>query len=119
MNLLQLQKERIRKQKSLLTQPEVLFGSVYYTIISAGVQLAMYEAGLNYRRMNAWHYENVGILSLQRPATHYEPFDGFKPIHKKWTYNVDAVRVPYKSKDRLKNAVNYTAADGTKRFETT
>lgn len=75
----------------------------------------MYEAGLNYRRMNIWHYENGFSRSKKEPATHYEPFLWFSNDSQKWTYNVDAVRVPYKSKDRLKNAINYTAADGTKK----
>ena len=107
-------KERIRKLKSLLTPTGsiIWFGIHDYICY---VQLAMYEAGLNYRRMNIWHYENGFSRSKKEPATHYEPFLWFSNDSQKWTYNVDAVRVPYKSKDRLKNAINYTAADGTKK----
>lgn len=110
-------KERIRKFKSLLTPTGsiIWFGIHDYICY---VQIAMYEAGLNYRRMNIWHYENGFSRSKKEPATHYEPFLWFSNDSQKWTYNVDAVRVPYKSKDRLKNAVNYTAADGTKKVWT-
>ena len=76
----------------------------------------MYEAGLYYRRMNIWHYENGFSHSKKEPATHYEPFLWFSNDNKKWTYNVDEVRVPYKSKDRLKNSITYTAKDGTKKI---
>ena len=75
----------------------------------------MYDAGLFYRRMNIWHYENGFSRSKKEPATHYEPFLWFSNDKKKWTYNVDEVRVPYKSTERLKNAITYTAADGTKK----
>ncbi len=110
-------KKRIKKLKSLLTPTGsiIWFGIHDYICY---VQIAMYEAGLNYRRMNIWHYENGFSRSKKEPATHYEPFLWFSNDSKKWTYNVDAVRVPYKSKDRLKNAINYTAANGTKRVWT-
>ena len=73
----------------------------------------MYEAGLYYRRMNIWHYENGFSRSKKEPATHYEPFLWFSNNAKKWTYNVDEVRVPYKSTERLKSPVKYKGSDGT------
>jgi DNA modification methylase len=74
----------------------------------------MYEEGLFYRRMNIWFYEN-GFSRLKRePLTQYEPFLWFSKSKKKWTYNLDDVRVPYKSKKRLKNAVYYKNAKGEK-----
>ena len=110
-------KKRIKKLKLLLTPTGsiIWFGIHNYICY---VQVAMYEAGLNYRRMNIWHYENGFSRSKKEPATHYEPFLWFSNDSKKWTYNVDYVRVPYKSKERLKNAINYTAADGTKKVWT-
>ena len=54
----------------------------------------MYNAGLHYRRMNIWHYENGFSRSKKEPATHYEPFLWFSNDKKKWTYNVDDVRKP-------------------------
>ena len=77
------------------------------------VQVAMYNAGLNYRRMNIWHYENGFSRSKKEPATHYEPFLWFSNDKKKWTYNIDDVRVPYKSTERLKSPIKYKASDGT------
>ena len=110
-------KKRIEKLKSLLTPTGSIIWFGIHDYIGY-VQIAMYEAGLNYRRMNIWHYENGFSRSKKEPATHYEPFLWFSNDPQRWTYNVDAVRVPYKSKERLKNAINYTAADGTKKVWT-
>lgn len=79
------------------------------------VQIAMYEAGLFYRRMNIWHYENGFSRSKKEPAAHYEPFLLFSKNPKKWVYNVDHVRVPYKSTERLKSAIKYRSANGETR----
>lgn len=110
-------KKRIQKLKSLLTPTGSIIWFGIHDYIGY-VQIAMYEAGLNYRRMNIWHYENGFSRSKKEPATHYEPFLWFSNDPQRWTYNVDAVRVPYKSKERLKNVINYTAADGTKKVWT-
>ena len=77
------------------------------------IQVYMYEAGLSYRRLNIWHYENGFSRSKKEPATHYEPFLWFSKSAKKWTYNADMVRVPYKSTERLKSPVKYKGKDGT------
>lgn len=79
------------------------------------VQVMMYELGLHYRRMNIWHYENGFSRSKKTPATQYEPFLWFSKSNAKWTYNADDVRVPYKSSERLKSPVYYSANDGTKK----
>jgi site-specific DNA-methyltransferase (adenine-specific) len=107
-------KHRVEKIKKLLTPTGsiIWFGIHDYICY---VQIAMYDAGLFYRRMNIWHYENGFSRSKKEPATHYEPFLWFSNSNNKWTYNVDAVRVPYKSKERLKNAVNYKNAKGEKK----
>lgn len=79
------------------------------------VQVAMYDVGLNYQRMNIWHYENGFSRSKRTPATQYEPFLWFTKSNKKWTYNADDVRVPYKSAERLKNPVYYTNNRGERK----
>lgn len=76
------------------------------------IQVYMYHIGLKYRRMNIWHYENGFSRSSKEPATHYEPFLWFSKDDAKWTYNVDSVRVPYKSTQRLKSPIRYKGKDG-------
>lgn len=103
--------KRIEKIKCLL-EP---YGSVIWFGIHnyiGFVQVAMYKAGLFYRRMNIWHYENGFSRSQKEPATHYEPFLWFSKSNKKWTYNVDDVRIPYKSTKRLKSPIKYKLANG-------
>lgn len=80
------------------------------------IQVYMYEIGLHYRRLNIWHYENGFSRSRREPATHYEPFLWFSKSDTNWTYNVDEVRVPYKSTERLKSPVKYKDKDGTKKI---
>lgn len=83
--------ERMAKIKKLLEpQGSVLWFGIHDYI--GFVQVAMYNAGLHYRRMNIWHYENGFSRSKKEPATHYEPFLWFSNNPKKWTYNVDDVR---------------------------
>lgn len=79
------------------------------------IQVKMYEMGLHYRRLNIWHYENGFSRSLRGPATHYEPFLWFSKDARKWTYNVDQVRVPYKSSKRLKSPVKYRDCAGNEK----
>lgn len=76
------------------------------------VHVIMHEANLHYRRQNIWYYENGFSKSKRTPLTHYEPFLWFTKSNKKWTYNVDNVRVPYKSTKRLKNPVKYKNSKG-------
>ena len=104
--------ERIRKLKEVLTP----FGSIIWFGIHdyiCYIQIAMYNAELYYRRLNIWHYENGFSRSQKEPATHYEPFLWFSNHPQKWTYNVDEVRVPYKSTERLKSPVKYKGKDGS------
>ena len=78
----------------------------------------MFKAGLNYRRLNIWHYKNGFSRSRKEPATHYEPFLWFSNDPKKWTYNVDEVRIPYKSTERLKSPVKYKGSNGEEKIWT-
>ncbi|MDQ2215700.1 site-specific DNA-methyltransferase [Vibrio parahaemolyticus] len=79
------------------------------------IQIIMYELGLYYRRMNLWHYNNGFSRSKKVPANVYEPFLWFSNSDKKWVYNVDDVRVPYKSSERLKNPVYYKDKNGNRK----
>jgi DNA modification methylase len=108
---LALSEARIAKLKDLLTDNGsiVWFGIHDYI---GYIQVIMYKTGLNYRRLNIWHYENGFSRSKKEPATHYEPFLWFSKDKKKWTYNVDEVRVPYKSTERLKSPVKYKDKNG-------
>jgi len=110
-DFLKVVKERITKLTKLLTKNGsiVWFGIHDYI---GFIQVIMYKAGLHYRRMNIWHYENGFSRSKKEPATHYEPFLWFSKNDKKWTYNVDEVRIPYKSTERLKSPIKYKGKDG-------
>ena len=104
--------KRIAKLKQLLTPTGSIIWFGIHDYIGY-IQVAMYNAGLYYRRLNIWHYENGFSRSKKEPATHYEPFLWFSNHPKKWTYNCDEVRVPYKSTERLKSPVKYKGADGS------
>lgn len=108
-------KKRIYKMKELLTDDGsiIWFGIHNYICY---IQVFMYEAELSYRRLNIWHYENGFSRSKKEPATHYEPFLWFSKNDKKWCYNVDEVRVPYKSTERLKSPVKYKDSKGNEKI---
>ncbi|MBO0439002.1 DNA-methyltransferase [Candidatus Enterococcus ikei] len=79
------------------------------------LQVMMYEEKMYYRGMNIWNYDNGFSRSKKVPATQYEPFLWFSNSPKKWTYNADDVRVPYKSIERLKTPVYYKDKNGNKK----
>lgn len=108
---LQQTEQRIQKLSKLLSP----YGSIVWFGIHdyiGFIQVIMYNVGLHYRRLNIWHYENGFSRSKKEPSTHYEPFLWFSKSDKKWTYNVDEVRIPYKSTERLKSPVKYKGKDG-------
>lgn len=108
-------KVRINKLKELLTdEGSIIWFGIHDYICY--IQVYMYEAGLSYRRLNIWHYENGFSRSKKEPATHYEPFLWFSKSDKKWCYNVDEVRVPYKSTERLKSPVKYKDSKGNEKI---
>lgn len=110
-DFLVISRKRIELCRSLL-KPDgslVWFGIHDYI---GYLQTIMYESGLSYRRMNIWFYENGFSRAVREPLTQYEPFLWFSKSPKKWTYNVDDVRVPYKSAERLKNPVYYKNGRG-------
>lgn len=79
------------------------------------IQVLMHNAKLNYRRLNIWHYKNGFSRKKKEPLTEYEPFLWFSKSNKRWTYNVDDVRVPYRSTERLKNPVYYKNSKGERK----
>lgn len=79
------------------------------------IQVIMYNIGLHYRRMNIWRYENGFSRTSTTPAPQFEPFLWYSKSPKKWTYNAEDVRVPYKSIDRLKNPVYYKGKNGERK----
>lgn len=106
---------RIEILKELLTDNGsiIWFGIHDYICF---IQVYMYKVGLHYRRMNIWHYENGFSRSTKSPATHYEPFLWFSKNAKEWVYNVDDVRVPYKSTQRLKSPIKYKDSKGNEKI---
>lgn len=92
---------RCFKYRDLLTDKGsiIIFASHLYVF---AVHDLLREASLNYRRMNIWLYNNGMSRQTREPVTTYEPFLWFSKSDSEWTYNVDDVRVPYKSTERLK-----------------
>lgn len=114
---LKAMKLRIFKLKQLLSDNGsiIWFGIHRYICY---IQVFMYEAGLYYRRLNIWHYENGFSRSKKEPATHYEPFLWFSKSDTNWNYNADDVRIPYKSTERLKSPITYKDSKGNKKVWT-
>ena len=95
-DFLTVSKRRIELCRDLLKQNgSIIWFGIHHYI--GFIQAIMYESGLNYRRMNIWYYENGFSRLTTAPLTQYEPFLWFSKSAKKWTYNVDDVRVPHKS----------------------
>jgi len=108
---LRVNRERIVKCANLLsTTGSMIWFGIHHFI--GYLQIMMYDAGLHYRRMNIWRYENGFSRSKRSPRSEYEPFLWFSRSPIQWTFNVDDLRVPYKSKDRLKTPVYYANARG-------
>ena len=113
-HFLELTQSRIEICRDLLTP----YGSIVWFGIHnyiGFIQVIMYNAGLHYRRMNIWHYKNGFARTTRTPAPQYEPFLWFSKHPKKWTYNTDDVRVPYKSAERLKTPVYYKGKNGERK----
>lgn len=67
------------------------------------VQCMMFEIGFKYRRQIIWHYEN-GFAGYGKKSINaeYEPLLWFSKTDK---YIYHPIRVPYKSKERLKHKI--------------
>ncbi len=110
---LKVTRKRMKVYKDILND----YGSIVWFGIHkyiGYVQVIMYETGLYYRTMNIWYYENGFSRNRTSPLGQYEPFLCFSKSNKKWTYNVDDVRIPYKSTERLKTPVYYKNKKGEK-----
>ena len=110
---LKITKKRMKIYKEVLNE----YGSIVWFGIHkyiGYIQVIMYETGLHYRTMNIWYYENGFSRNRTSPLGQYEPFLCFSKSDKKWTYNVDDVRIPYKSTERLKTPVYYKNKNGEK-----
>src|SRR3712207_4280389 len=113
-DFLTITESRIQMCKQLLTPTgSILWFGIHHYI--GFIQTIMYNVGLNYRRMNIWYYENGFSRSSKAPLTQYEPVLWFSNSKSKWTYNVDDVRVDYKSTERLKKPVYYKDKNGKKK----
>lgn len=110
---LKITRERLIKCKKIMKpNASILWFGIHNYI--GNIQCIMYDIGLYYRRMNIWYYENGFSRNTNSPLAQYEPFLWFSKSNKKWTYNVDDVRIPYKSTERLKNPVYYKNSKGEK-----
>lgn len=110
---LKITKRRMKIYREILND----YGSIVWFGIHryiGYIQVIMYETGLYYRTMNIWYYENGFSRNRTSPLGQYEPFLCFSKSNKKWTYNVDDVRIPYKSTNRLKTPVYYKNKNGEK-----
>ena len=106
--------QRLNVVKRLLSPTgSVIWFSIHKYV--GHIQLAMAKAGLHYRRMNIWRYENGFSRSKRYPKAEYEPFLWYSTSDSEWTYNADLVRVPYKSKKRIQTPVFYSDARGVRR----
>ena len=104
---IEINKKRIAMCRDLLKpQGSIVWFGIHHYI--------GYDLGLFYRRMNIWYYENGLSRLTTSPLAQYEPFLWFSKSAKKWTYNVDDIRIPYKSSERLKNPVYYKNSRGEK-----
>lgn len=111
---IEITRSRIEACASLLTpNGSIVWFGIHHFI--GFQQVIMYEAGLSYRRMNIWRYQNGFSRSKKAPRGEYEPFLWFSKSPKNWTFNADDVRVPYKSEERLRNAVWYKDSKGQRR----
>lgn len=108
-----LTKNRLKYCKDLLTDTGSIIWFSAHTYVGY-IQVMMYELGLYYRRLNIWHYQNGMSRQTREPLTEYEPFLWFSKNDKIWTYNLDDVRVPYKSTERLKTPVYKKNKNGEK-----
>ena len=75
-DFLAITEKRINICRDLLTpNGSIVWFGIYHYI--GFIQAIMYNAGLFYRRMNIWYYENGFSRSNKSPQTQYEPFLSF------------------------------------------
>lgn len=110
-DFLRINRERIGMCSALLAPTgSIIWFAIHHFV--GFMQLMMYDAGLHYRRMNIWRYENGFSRSRNAPRGEYEPFLWFSRGSGRWTFNADDIRRPYKSTDRLRTPVFYKNGKG-------
>jgi site-specific DNA-methyltransferase (adenine-specific) len=78
------------------------------------LQTMMYDLGLHYKRMLIWYYLNGTSRQRRTPVTEYEPILWFTKSETDFTYNIDEMRIPYRT-ERVKNPCYKKDANGVKR----
>lgn len=91
-----VQSKRVLKQNGSL----FLYGIHKYLCF---LQVDLYKMGFKYGRKFIWHYENGFSGYQNKPQAEYEPLL-WMTISNDYTYH--KIRVPYKSKERLKYKIN-------------
>lgn len=104
--------ERLALMKQLL-QPN---GSIllFCTHMYVGDVQMLLRKHFVQRRQMIWFYENGMSRQTKEPVTEYEPFWWFSMSDENFVYNMDDVRVPYKT-DRSKSPVYKMDKEGNKR----
>ena len=94
--------ERVSLLKDLLTPN----GSIIFfcSQIYVGDMQDILQKNFCQRRLNIWYYENGMSRQTHAPVSEFEPFWWFSGSNDSWIYNIDDVRIPYKS-ERVKNPV--------------
>lgn len=78
------------------------------------LQTMMYDLGLSYKRMLIWYYLNGMSRQRRTPVTEYEPILWFSKSDDNFTYNINDLRIPYRT-ERVKNPCYKKDANGVKR----
>lgn len=104
-------KERLSVFDNVLTPNAniIVFCSQIYI---GDIQLALREIFYQ-RHLNIWYFENGMSRQKHEPVSEFDPFWWFSKSPDKWTYNVEDIRIPYKS-DRVRNPVYKRNAKGDK-----
>lgn len=110
---LAITKGRLRLLDNLLTDNGSIIWFCSHVYLGY-LQCLMYEMGWTYQRILIWYYNNGMSRQTKTPISAYEPILWFTKNSKKWTYNKDDVRVPYKT-ERVKNPVYKKDKNGVKK----
>lgn len=102
---------RIKLMSELLSEDGAVI--LFCTHLYVGDVQLLLRNYMHQRRLMIWFYENGMSRQIKEPVTEYEPFWWFSKSES-FVYNVDDVRVPYKS-ERVKNPVYKVDAQGNKR----
>jgi len=110
---LELTKNRLMLCKELLTDEGSIVWFCSHRYLGY-IQVMLYELGFTYQRILIWYYQNGMSRQTKTPVSAYEPILWFTKSDKKWIYNKDDVRVPYKT-ERVKTPCYKKDKNGVKR----